>query len=241
MLNQAVHQLKNLRLSAMANRLSAWQEDPANQTKSQIECIMALAEAQAQAGMERKLKRFHVASGLPMNVSVAAVRCSEVRGLPRDLWANLQGCDWVGRGQNLVITGPCRSGKTLIAGALARETILRHPKARVVYRKAHELIAEIAQDQEDERLRKIQHIGRINLLVLDEFGGCESTERECQILHHIVDARHCNRLSTVVTSAYPVAEWASGFHDKTSAEAITWRLLERSQRLTLIPDPSPRA
>ena len=76
MLNQALYQLKNLRLSAMANRLSAWQEDPANQTKSQIECIMALAEAQAQAGMERKLKRFHVASGLPMNVSAAAVRCS---------------------------------------------------------------------------------------------------------------------------------------------------------------------
>lgn len=238
MLSQAIHQLKDLRLSAMANRLSAWQDDPASQTKSQLECVMALAEAQAQAGMVKKLQRFHAASGLPMNVSVAAVKHGESYGLPSHLWGNLQGCDWVSRGHNVVITGPGCSGKTLVAGALAREAIVRIPKARVVYRKTHELIGEIAQDDEAERVRKIQLMGRISLLVLDEFAGHTSTERECQILHHIIDARHRNGVSTVVASSFPVEEWASGFDDKTALESIAWRVMERSQRVTLKPGPT---
>lgn len=241
MLSQAIHQLKDLRLTPMANRLMAWQKDPANQMKSQLECVLALAQAQAQAVMEHKLERFHAASGLPANVSVAAVRHGQTCGLPSDQWANLQQCDWVARGHNLVITGPCRSGKTLIAGALAREAIVRLPKTRVVYRKTHELIAEIAQDDEAERVRKIQHLGRVSLLVLDEFANQTSTDRECQLLHHIVDARRDRELSTLVASAFPVEEWPSGFDDKTSVEAITWRLLERSHKLTLTTAPPARA
>ena len=237
MLNQAIDQLKGLRLTSMAHRLMAWQADPANHTKSQLECVLALVQAQGQAAMERKLQRFHAASGLPSNVSVAAVRHGPSHGLPSDLWANLQQCDWVVRGHNLVVTGPCRSGKTLVAGALAREAMVRLPKARVVYRKTHELITEIAKDDEAVRVRKIQNLGRVSLLVLDEFANQVSTDRECQLLHHIVDARRDRGLSTLVASAFPVEQWATGFEDKTSVEAITWRLLERSHKLTLTPLP----
>lgn len=240
MLSQTINTLKSLHLSGMANRLKAWHDDPVNQAKSQLECVLALAEAQANARLERKLDRFQTASKLPPNTSVSAVRSGEAYGLPRDLWANLKQCGWLKPGQNVVITGPGGSGKSLIAGGLARETIVCHPKARVVFRNARELIAAVAALSEVERVQEIRRLGRVDLLVLDRFAGYTAPERDCQILQHIIDARHLNQVSTVVASPYPLEEWASGFDDKTAAESITWRLLERSHRLAL-PDPSTRA
>jgi DNA replication protein DnaC len=241
MLTQTVNQLKALRLGAMGCRLQAWMDDPANQAKSQIDCVMALAEAQAQAAAERKMQRFFATTGLPKGINASQVRVGAAFGLSVTLWANLCECDWVQRGHNLVITGPCRSGKTYVAGALARETQLRYPKARVVYGKTHDLLVSLELDNEAERARQLKRLSTVDLLVLDDFATTSLTDRQCQYLLHVMDERHRHERSTLVASPVPLTQWKNSFGDETVLDGISWRLFERSRQvvLTSLPPPAP--
>lgn len=234
MLNDAVKTLRELRLGPMAERLRQWTEDPDNADKSHIECVLALAQAQAQSTASKRARRFLDQADLPANITLEDIQASSSRGLSKTLLGNLAACEWIRLGQNLVITGETFAGKTYLAGALAREAALA--QMSVAYWRTPELLIAAALEKEGRGWdRFYKRLGRVKLLVLDDFATETANPEQCHLLRQILDLRNRHASSVLVVSPNEVEDWDDYFEDRTAADAIYGRVLNRSQRVALKP------
>ena len=81
----------------------------------------------------------------------------------------------------------------------------------------------------------LKAIGRVQLLILDDWGLAPLTGEQRRDLLEIMDDRH-GRGSTVVTSQVPVDHWHEVIGDPTIADAVLDRLVHNAHRLTLKGD-----
>jgi len=91
------------------------------------------------------------------------------RGLQKFLMASLLHCDWLSKSQNLLITGPCGSGKTYIACALGHTGCMKG--YGVKYYRISRLILALSQAKADGSYSKmLQSLAKVDLLILDDWG-----------------------------------------------------------------------
>ncbi|MGX9432555.1 ATP-binding protein, partial [Bradyrhizobium sp. LeoA1S1] len=75
-------------------------------------------------------------------------------------------------------------------------------------------------------------LGRVQLLILDDWGLSVLTVAERRDLLEILEDRH-GRASTIVTSQLPVDTWHEVIGDPTYADAVLDRLVHNAHRLQL--------
>ena len=80
--------------------------------------------------------------------------------------------------------------------------------------------------------RLLKTIGRVQLLILDDWGLSVLNPPERRDLLEILDDRH-GRASTIVTSQVPVEHWHEIIGDPTLGDAILDRLVHNGHRLQL--------
>lgn len=229
---RAVSALKALKLGPMAARLEQWAEDPASLGRSHADCILALVDAQAQATATKRAQRFLAQADLPLTITLADIRPSATRGLPAQLLANLTTGDWIQRGHTLLITGETQAGKTYLAAALAREATLQ--RLSVSYRRTPELLAECVMEKARGTWPTfLKRLGRMKLLVLDDFATERADNLQSHALREILDLRRRHGSAVLIASPNAPEDWDGFFADPTAAEAIFGRVLERSQHIAL--------
>ena len=80
--------------------------------------------------------------------------------------------------------------------------------------------------------RLLKSLGRVQLLILDDWGLSILNPPERRDLLEILDDRH-GRASTIVTSQIPVEHWHDIIGDPTLGDAILDRLVHNAHRLQL--------
>ena len=82
--------------------------------------------------------------------------------------------------------------------------------------------------------RLLKSIGRVELLILDDWGldNLTSDQIRAGILLEIADDRN-GRGSTIITSQLPVEHWHETIGNSTIADAILDRVVRNAHRLTL--------
>lgn len=239
MLTETVEELQALKLGPMAERLKQWVDDPGNRGKSHTDCVLALALAQAQASAAKRTRCFLVRADLPPNIAITDVWTSSARGLSPQVLGNLASCDWIRRGQTVILTGATRTGKTYLAAALAREATLA--RLSVAYWRVPELMAACAIEKDQGTLPAfLKRLGRIKLMVLDDFATERATIEESHWLRQLLDGRDRHGLAVMVASPNAVEDWDGYFEDATAAEAIFGRLLEQAKPIVLKRMPSQK-
>lgn len=229
---RAVAALKALKLGPMAARLEQWAEDPASLGRSHADCILALVDAQTQATATKRAGRFLAQADLPLTITLADIQPSAARGLPAQLLFNLATGDWIQRGHTLLITGETQAGKTYLAAALAREAALH--RVSVAYRRTPELLAECAMEKTRGTWPAfLKRLGRMKLLVLDDFATERANSPQSHALREILDLRRRHNSAVLIASPNAPEDWDGFFDDPTAAEAIFGRVLERSQHIAL--------
>ena len=153
------------------------------------------------------------------------------RGIDRAVMAHLIDGAWIGRHENLLVTGPTGLGKSWIACALGHKAC-RDGRA-VAYHRVPRLFEALAIARGDGRHgRMLKALAKTDLLILDDWGLAVLTSSERRDLLEILGDRH-GRGSTIVTSQLPVEHWHEAIGDPTLADAILDRLVHNAHRLTL--------
>jgi DNA replication protein DnaC len=143
----------------------------------------------------------------------------------------LSTCQWIEEGRNLIITGATGAGKSYLANALCIAALRQFKSAR--YIRANTLMNELDQARiKSTYLDCINHMAKLELLVIDDFGLMELDLDKCRDLFEVIDSRDA-RKSTMFVSQLPVKAWYELFADSTYADACLDRMVHKAYRLEL--------
>jgi len=232
MIEQTLTQLRQLKLSGMANALLNQVEQPGTyEALCFEERLQLLTDSEQLDRNRRKQQRLLKAARLKLDANPKDIDYQHPRGLKQSLVASLLQGDWIRKHQNLLITGPCGSGKTYIACALAHAACMQ--SYRVKYYRLSRLLLELTQSKADGSYSKaLQALSKLDVLILDDWGLEPLKAAQRNDLMEIMDDRHGSS-STLMISQLPTDQWYQSIGDNTLADAILDRLMHNAHRIKL--------
>jgi len=232
MLDQTITQLRQLKLTGMANALISQIEQPGTYEGLPFDQrLQLLADAEQQDRNQRKQQRLLKAAKLKIAANPKDIDYQHPRGLKQSQVARLLQCEWINKYQNLLITGPCGSGKTYIACALAHTACMKGYRTK--YYRLSRLLLELTQTKADGSYSKaLQTLAKLDVLILDDWGLEALKAAQRNDLMEIMDDRNGSS-STVIISQLPTDQWYQSIGDNTLADAILDRLMHNAHRIKL--------
>lgn len=224
--------LRDLRLGAMAQALERQQEQVGTYDGLAFtERLGLLVEQECLEREHRKQERLIRQARFKLRATVQDIDYQHSRNIKQAQIARLAQGEWIERGQNLLITGPCGSGKTYLACALGHNACLQGYSVR--YYRLSRLLLEMTQAKADGSYQKLLvRLARTQVLLLDDWGLEKLTTAQRNDLLEVMDDRH-GSTSTVMISQLPSDEWYAAIGDNTLADAILDRLMHNAHRLSL--------
>ena len=150
--------------------------------------------------------------------------------------------DFVGRHENLVITGKAGTGKSHILKAMTVRACERGIPAR--YARCVDLLDDLHAGLADGTYpRRLKAWARPEMLVIDDVGLGQIKKRgdeptAAHTLYNLIDRRH-GKVSTAFTSNIDLSDWGKYLGDATLTAAILDRVAEHAVRID-IDGPSYR-
>ena len=202
MLTHPTHErLITLGLTGMAKALEEQRRSPDLDALSFEERVGLLVDREAAERDTKRLTTRLKFAALRQSACVEDVDLRTPRGIDRSVFARLVGGDWIDRNENLLITGATGLGKSWIACALGHKAC--RDNRSVQYHRVPRLFEALALARGDGRYgRLLKTFGRVQLLILDDWGLSVLNPPERRDLLEILDDRH-GRASTIVTSQIP--------------------------------------
>lgn len=232
MIEQTINQLRQLKLSGMANALFTQSEQPGTYDNLSFdERLQLLADSESQERTHRKQQRLLKAAKFKLAANARDIDYQHPRGLKQSLVASLLQCDWLAKSQNLLVTGPCGSGKTYLACAFGHTACMKDYSVK--YYRLSRLLLALSQSKADGTYPKmLAALAKFDCLILDDWGLEPLKAPQRNDLMEIMDDRH-ETSSTVILSQLPTDEWHQAIGDNTLADAILDRLMHNAHRIKL--------
>ena len=232
MTTQTLTALRQLKLGGMASALQHQLEQVGTyEGLAFTERLALLVEQECLSREQRKQARLIRQARFKLAACVQDIDYEHPRYVTKAKIARLSQGDWINRGQNLLMTGPCGSGKTYLACALGHNACLYAYSVR--YYRLSRLLLELTQAKADGSYHKqLKQLARTQLLIIDDWGLEPLKPAHRNDLMEIMDDRH-GQTSTLVISQLPTDQWYASIGDNTLADAILDRLMHNAHRLQL--------
>jgi len=231
-LEQALHQLRSMRLATMAACFEQRLKNGDHRDLSHEEFVSLLVEDEFAARKNRCLERMiGRANFKPEQACLENINYDVRRGFDKKDILQFTSPVWIDNAQNVIITGPTGTGKTYLAEAIGLHVCKMGLAAKKIrYKRLFEELR--AARGTGLYLNYIQKLQKIKVLIIDDFAMQPVSQDELSDLLDIIEER--NQLGPlIVTTQYPVAKWHSLFDDPTTADAICDRLIPTAIKLEL--------
>jgi DNA replication protein DnaC len=226
--------LRKLRLQGIADAYLLQLQDPNINALSFEERFGFLVDYQWTERQNRQLNRLLRSAKLRVQASPEDIDYQTPRGLDRAVIRQLLTGQWLTSHHNLLVTGPTGIGKTYLICALATAACRQGFEVR--YYRMSRLMQDILLAKGDGSYGKLaSHLGKVDLLILDDWGLAPLAAAESRELLDILDDR-VSLHSTCLASQLPVELWHQHFADPTLADAILDRLIHRAHRIKMTGD-----
>ena len=142
------------------------------------------------------------------------------------------------QGKGLYLEGPCGTGKTHLAIAIALAII--NTGVPVICKTSIDILSDIKRcyerNSEVTEEEVLEAYKTVDLLIIDDLGKEQVTEWSVHVLYSILNERYEALLPTIITTNYnttALAEKLSAKGDAETATAIISRFVESSKRVTM--------
>ena len=231
MTQETLEKIKKLKLSGMARAYQTSLENNILSRLSADELITMLVEAEWDDRLNRNIERRLRNAKFRYQSSIENIDYEADRNLDRNQMMRFAECTYIGKQENILITGSTGIGKSHVATALGHQACTLGYK--VYYANVAKLFSKLKMGKADgSYMREISRIERQDLLILDDFGLVPIDNQNRSALMEIIEDRH-KKASMIITSQLPVNCWHEVIGEKTIADAILDRIVHDAHRIEL--------
>ncbi|MBB4383709.1 ATP-binding protein, partial [Bradyrhizobium sp. SBR1B] len=164
--NPTIDMLRDLGLHGMAAAFQNLQTLPEAHSLEHSEWLALLIESEVTTRRQKRFEARARAARLRHDAQVENVDFRAARGLDRNLFLKLAGCDFIRQQHNLLLIGPAGVGKSWLACALGHQAC--REDLSVAYHRVPRLFATLALARDDGRYgRLLKALAKPDLLILD--------------------------------------------------------------------------
>ena len=232
-----IEKMNQMRLFGMAHAYQLALKPNTRDSFTPDELLAHLVDAEWDDRQNRKLHRYLKQAKLRYRAAVEQLDFAGKR-LDKNLVMRLAKCDWIEKGQGLIITGPTGSGKSFLVCALGNQACYQGFTA--LYFNCGKLWNSLNMAKADGSYEKlITKIAKARLLILDDFALQPLDSNSRLFMLEILEDRY-GQHATAITSQLPADKWHDVIGDQTLADAICDRVLHSSHKISLQEDDSLR-
>ena len=230
-----VTRLEKLGLHAMAAEYRMWRNSEKFHELTSDQLLKYMVEAQLDDEANTAVNKLILKANLPyVNANRNSIDYAIKRQLNVDYLKRLLNCEWIEDGNNLIITGDARIGKSFLACALANEAMKKGNSVKYV--KANLFVEDIQQkrnlQQHDVKSRVykalLKVVEEVDLLVLDDFGLKALGVKELEDIETMLSMRKINNKSVLLLSPIPTSHWKNEFIGTPAIKTLIHQLIEGS-------------
>lgn len=226
---------QQLKLSAFYTAFIEQETQPAYSDLPFEKRVQMLLEAEQLERDNKKIQRLFIQAKLPdRSASISEINFTPDRNLDKALMLDLAGGNYLKYFRNIILHGPTGVGKSWISQAYANKAMTMGYSA--LYLRVPRLMQYLQTIRGDEEyLKYLAKLKKINLLILDDFGVSPLKASEARDLLEIVEDR-VNQSSLIITSQLPIKEWHGYLHNATIADAILDRIVHNAYKIEFKAD-----
>ena len=226
-----ISQLKELGLHGMAEAFEAMMILPSQKRPGLDRAVEKMVQTEVCTRDKKLTEKLLKAAKLRYKVFIEDITCSTERNLTECQLAEVADCNFVRRGDNLLITGLTGCGKSYLACAIGNQACTLG--LSTLFLSMNHFADELTKARLEGTYQKlIKKLDKKDLLILDDFGLQPLTPEARLALLTLLEDRYEEK-SVIITSQLPLDRWYDYIAEPTLADAIMDRLINSSKHIEL--------